>query len=157
MKKYLTFLLLISLAILSLSGCGNSNSENVSADSTLYIGYIDLEGNTLNLDEFEYIKQEDKERIEELGLTESDMPNGYYIHNESNDIQTFTIDEKTEFTFFDTGNLFVSEDDDKKYTTTNMEEFKKFLYGDNGKPIQTPFWVKVQGEKIISIEEEFVN
>ena len=26
-----------------------------------------------------------------------------------------------------------------------------------GKPIQTPFWVKVQGEKIISIEEEFVN
>ena len=143
--------------MLSLSGCGNSKSENVSPNSKLYIGYIDLEGDILKLDEFEYIKQEDKERIEELGLSEGDMPNGYYIHNESNEILSFTIDDQIEFTFYDTGNLFVAEDDNKKYTTTNIEEFKKFLSGDHNKSIKTPFWVKVRDDKVISVEEEFVN
>jgi hypothetical protein len=156
MKKTLTFIL-ISLLTLLISGCGDSSNEDVSTDSKKYIGYVTLEGNNLTLDEFEFIKQDDKERMEELGLTESDMPNGYYIYNESDETQSFTLDEQTEFTFFDTGNLFVSEEEDKKYTTTNIEEFKQFLYGDSNTPIQTPFWVDVQDGKVISVEEEFVN
>lgn len=156
MKKTLTFIL-ISLLTLLISGCRDSSNEYVSKDSEKYIGYVALDGNNIQLDDFEFIKQDDKERMEEFGLTESDMPNGYYIHNESEEIQSFTIDEQTKFTFFDTGNLFVTEEEDKKYTTTNIEEFKHFLYGDSNMPIKTPFWVDVQDGKVISVEEEFVN
>ncbi len=53
----------------------------------------------------------------------------------------------------DSGNLFVSEDDDKEYTTTNKEEFRKFLYGNDDVPRRTPFWINVQGEKVLSVIE----
>ena len=98
-------------------------------------------------------------KIKELGLTESDMPDGYYIQNTSEEVKTFILDDQTSYTFFDVGNLFVKEEDDKKYTTTSQDEFKTFLYGEKAgdDPRRTPFEVEVSAEKVISIQEIFVN
>ncbi|ADL05695.1 hypothetical protein [Lacrimispora saccharolytica] len=155
MKRILAFLLIVIL-LFSLISCKRSDNTQVT-QSKIYIGYIALDGDTLELDEFEFITQKDEERIKELNLSESDMPGGYYIYNESDETISFTIDDKTKFTFFDVGNLFVSEDDDKKYTTTDKEQFRKFLYGNRDIPAKTPFWVEVQGDKVISIIEEFIS
>jgi hypothetical protein len=69
----------------------------------------------------------------------------------------FTIDKDTKYIFFDVGNLFVKEEDDKKYTTTSKQEFITFLYGKKGIPRITPFKVEVTGDKVISVTEIFVN
>ncbi len=58
--------------------------------------------------------------------------------------------------FFDLGNLFVKEGDDKKYTTTDKEEFRQFLYGSDDVPRRTPFWIKVRGNTVLSVTEQFV-
>lgn len=54
----------------------------------LYIGHISIEKDTLYLDEVEWITDENQDRIKELELSQSDMPNGYYI---------YIIQEQTKF------------------------------------------------------------
>lgn len=154
MKKIIAMLLIffISLGLVSCKGASKEIGKN-----DLRIGYISLEDNTLYLDEFEWITSEDKERVKELGLSQQDMPNGYYIYNETEELVPFEINEKTVYNFFDVGNLFVLEDEDKKYSTTNKEEFIEFLYRDGDKPIKLPFWVEVKDRFVKSITEEFVN
>lgn len=129
------------------------NDKDLIEDEKLYSGYISLDNDTLELDEFEFITFEDKERMKELNLTDEYMPNGYYIYNESDELTYFDITSETEFTFFDLGNLFVKEEDDKKYTTTDKEEFRQFLYGSDDVPRITPFWIKVRGKTVLSVTE----
>lgn len=74
----------------------------------------------------------------------------------SSEIMIFIVDEEAEFTFYDVGNLFVAEEDDKKYTIKDIEEFRTFLYGDDDIPRGGPFGINVKGDRVISIEEEFV-
>ena len=43
---------------------------------------LSVEGDQLEADPAEYVGQEDRQRIQELHLTEAaDMPDGYYIYN----------------------------------------------------------------------------
>ncbi|ASA20520.1 hypothetical protein [Paenibacillus donghaensis] len=153
MKQILIIFLAIILSV-SLVSCSNESS----AEKQNYTGYIALEGNVLKIDDFEFIDSEDEDRVKELGLTIEDMPNGYYIHNISEDIKSFAVDDNTEYTFYDTGTLFVQDkDSDRIYTTKSKQEFMAFLYGDNEEPLINPFEVYTQGEKVISIKEIFVN
>ncbi|WOO37809.1 hypothetical protein R2R35_04735 [Anaerocolumna sp. AGMB13020] len=132
------------------------SNNDLKKEEKLYIGYISINNKTLALDEFEFITFEDKERMKELNLTDEYMPNGYYIYNESEELTYFKLNNKTEFTFFDLGNLFVKEVEDKKYTTSDKEEFRQFLYGNNDVARVTPFWVKVRGNTVLSVTEQFV-
>ena len=154
-------LILICLFILSVSslGCSETKPRTEPLEKKTYTGYISIDGNKLKLDDFEFITADDTQKIKELGLTESDMPDGYYIQNTSEEVKTFILDDQTSYTFFDVGNLFVKEEDDKKYTTTSQDEFKTFLYGEKAgdDPRRTPFEVEVSEEKVISIQEIFVN
>lgn len=76
MKQILIVFLAIILGV-PLVSCSNESS----AEKQSYTGYIALEGNVLTIDDFEFIKSEDEDRVKELGLTIEDMPNGYYIQN----------------------------------------------------------------------------
>lgn len=153
MKQILITFLAIILSM-SLVSCSNESS----AEMQNYTGYIALEGNVLKIDDFEFITSEDEDRVKELGLTITDMPNGYNIHNVSEDMKAFTVDNNTEYTFYDTGTLFVQDKDgDRIYTTNSKSEFMTFLYGDDEVPLKSPFEVYTQGEKVISIKEIFVN
>lgn len=157
MKK---ILIVIITSILFLTGCSRHGDKNTSDvnDYEMHIGYISLDSELVRLDEFEFIRQEDKKRIEELNLSQEDMPNGYYINNESEDINVFEVDNDAEFIFYDTGNIFVEENEDKKYLTKDIEEFKLFLYSNTNTPRRTPFWVGINKEGyVVIIEEEFVN
>lgn len=156
MKK-ISVLLIFVMLLFSLAACQESSDNEVSEETEKYIGdIVSLFGNSLNLNDYEFITDDDTDRISELGLTRNDMPNGYYIYDVSSEIMTFMVDEEAEYTFYDVGNTIVAEEDDKKHTTKDIEEFKTFLYGDDDIPRGGPFWINVKGDRVISIEEEFV-
>ncbi|WP_151736888.1 hypothetical protein [Paenibacillus tengchongensis] len=153
MKTISIVFLAIILSVFIVS-CSNESS----AERQHYAGYIALEEDTLKVNDFEFIKSEDAERVKALGLTDKDMPNGYYIYDTSDEIKVFTVDSHTEYTFYDTGTLFVEDKDGNRiYTTTSKQEFMTFLYGDHEVPLKSPFEIVTQGEKVISIKEIFVN
>ncbi len=122
-------------------------------------GYIVIENNLLYLDEVEIITMENKERIEELGLKDTDMPNGYSIYNADVEKQTFKLTNKTTYTFVDYNLLFVEEEDgDRLYTTAKKEEFIQHLnisYSDSPPAQKVPFFLEVKDGKVISITEKF--
>lgn len=123
-------------------------------------GYIILEENILYLDEVEVITTENKSRIAELDLKDSDMPNGYYIHNLSKEKTPFELTDKTSYTFTDYNLLFPENTEERRlYTTTNKEEFIQHLttsYSDNPPAQKVPFFIEVRDDKVISIMEEFI-
>jgi len=156
MKKLIIILFLTTYALL-LEGC-NSNKEQINPESL--VGYIVIEDNTLYLDEVEVITSEDVEKIAELGLKEeNDFPNGYYIHNPDSVITTYDLTDETVYNFVDFNLLFINDEDgDSSYTTTKKEEFIQHLstsYYDEPPAQKVPFFIKVEGSKVISITEKF--
>lgn len=116
------------------------------------IGYIQIAGDRLTLDEIEFITDEDTERMKELGLTESDMPDGYFIRNEDFELNSYRIGN-TAFTYINWGET----DPEKRIRTTRAAwEFMEYLstYTDNGAGI--PFWVEVMDGEVLSITEQYV-
>lgn len=156
MKRLFMFICILACSIIWIS-CSTDDNKTSQPEQQTITGYLFLEGNTLKVDEFEFITSADKERVKELKLSDADMPNGYYIHNESEDLTSYTLDESTQYIFYDTSNLFVKEEDDKKYATTSRQEFELFLYRGKDVPLHTPFRMVVQGNKVISVTEIFVN
>lgn len=156
MKKMLVILFTLAVSM-SFISCSQGDKGKSTTESHTYTGYISIEDDTLKIDDFEFITSEDEARVKELGLSQTDMPNGYYIHNESEEVKSFKIDKDTKYTFFDLGNLFVKEEDDKKYTTTSKQDFITFLYGEKGTPSRIPFEIVALRDTVISITEIFVN
>lgn len=150
----ISFCILLSLIMTS---CQKANSESVNENEE-YMGYItEINSKTLLLDDFEFITPKNEKRVKELGLTQNDMPNNYYIHNYSDDILSFKLTRKTEFTFYDMDNLFIVDSNHKKYTTSDVDEFREFLYSKSSRPRKFPFKVEVKRGKVVSIVEEVIN
>ena len=83
-------------------------------------GYIVFDGNIIYLDEVEIITREDKDRIAELGLKDSDMPNGYCIHNLSNEKTSFELTDETSYSFTDYNLLFVENPEGQQETEKSL-------------------------------------
>ncbi len=160
MKKGAVLLMAIIL-LFNLVGCqSNQSKQTVSGAYNLYEGYITVEDDKLLVNDFEFIDLADQYWIETLELTEEDMPNGYYIHDISDERLTFTLSEETRYNFYDTGAQFVSEDSESRmYTTTNLNDFlTKFGADGNGDFGKTPFEIQVlEDGQVLSISEIFVN
>ncbi|NLY21427.1 MAG: hypothetical protein GXZ08_09120 [Tissierellia bacterium] len=162
MKKTLYILLAMMLLLV---GCGKSS---VIKDEKCITGKMEsINENTIEIDEFEFLlldDENDEKRIDELGIDISDNPNWYEIYNESEETIELIVDENTVFTFYDVGNLFVEETEDKLYTTKNFEEFKEFAeikvpseLHPNATVIGTLFEFVLDGDRIVSMTEIWVN
>ena len=152
--KQIGLVFLLSIVSLALFACNHTEADNPKKN--LYIGHISIEEDTLSLDEVEWITGENQDRIKELGLSQSDMPNGYLIYNPSPDTVSFKIDEDTEYNFVAFESLsFYKEGEDRNYRTTNIEEFLEFL--DYVKTDAAVFWVEVNDGIVVSIKEQFIN
>ncbi|TJX15444.1 hypothetical protein E9840_03355 [Tissierella creatinini] len=93
-------------------------------------GYIVIEDNELHFLHFIIVKMEDKERMEELNLTEEDMPNGYAIIRKNQADETYELANEVEYIFTDTNINFIEEsksEGDRLYTTTKKDEFLTHL------------------------------
>ena len=103
-----------------------------------------------------WITDENQNRIKELGFSQSDMPNGYYINNPSTDTVSFKIAKDTEYNFVALESLsFYKEGEDRNYSTTKKEEFMEFL--NNVRTDRVVFSVEVKDGFVVSIKEQFTN
>lgn len=125
----------------------------------VYEGYLTVKDNQLIVDEIKFIDLADKYWIDSLNLTEEDMTNGYYIYNPSDEKLTFTLNDETRYDFYDTGALFISEDNETRmYTTQEVSELLKKFDAGNGELGKTPFEIQVlEDGRVISIREIFIN
>lgn len=154
MKKIIT-VLLISLISLLIVSCKQDDIDY--NNNGLYIGHINIEKDTLYLDEIEWITNENEDRIKELKLTQSDMPNGYYMYNPSSDTVSFELIDNAVYNFIDWGNDFVGMNEDRNYSTTSKEDFIEYLNTYVDKAAKVPFWVDIKDGHVISVTEQFVN
>lgn len=161
MKKSI-ILLFAGLLLFSVVGCNKNEVKGPKSEVELLVGYMIIEGDTLHFDEVEIVKMEDKERMQELDLKDSDMVNTYVIINENQEETTFELADEVEYIFTDINLNFIKKSEsegDRIYHTTKKDEFLKHLgeYNLNDTPLseQTiPYFIKVQDGKVISIEEK---
>ncbi len=117
-----------------------------------------LDDGTVVLDAVEFITPADTDRMAELGLTEADFPNGYYIHNEDENTDEYTLSEDAEFHFTDWNRNFVEEDaEDLKISTKDRAVFEEYMqpYLENASKI--PFFFRLDGNQVSSITEEVLT
>ena len=149
------------MLVFYLAGCqGNQLKQTASGAYNLYEGYLTVDDDRLLVNDFEFIDLADRYWIDTLGLTAEDMPDGYYIHDTSDELLTFSLSEETRYNFYDTGAQFVSDDNEKRlYTTINLDDFlAKFDADGDGDLGKTPFEVQVlEDGRVLSISEIFVN
>ena len=119
-------------------------------------GFIrEIDDGKVILDAVEFITPADTDRMAELGLTEADFPNGYYIHNEDENTDEYTLSEDTEYNFIDWNRDFAEDDaGDLKISTKDSSVFEEYLkpYLENGSKI--PFFFELDGNQVSSITEE---
>lgn len=155
MKKSIV-LLFIVLLVFPLLGC-TATIEEIEES----IGYIVIEDNFLHFHQVEILKIEDKERMNELNLTEKDMPNGYAILRTNQADETYELADEVKYIFTDTNLNFIEESEaegNRLYTTTKKDEFFIHLGDSNNNPLseqKTPYFIKIQNGEVISIEEKF--
>lgn len=144
------------MALVCLALCSCNPAAGDTGKNGVLTGHISIEGDTLYVDEVEWITTENAERMQELNLAESDMPNGYYIHNPSTDKITFQISESMEYHFVALESLsFFKEGEDRNYSTTKKEEFMEFLNSVDAERVV--FTVEIKDGVAVKITEIFTN
>ena len=99
--------------------------------------------------------------MNELNLTEKDMPNGYSILRKNQADETYELADEVKYIFTDTNLNFIEESEaegNRLYTTTKKDEFFIHLGDSNNNPLseqKTPYFIKIQNGEVISIEEKF--
>ncbi len=81
----------------------------------------------ITVDIVEYIPEDDTKRLKELGVTEDDMWDGFYIHNPDEELTAWKYSEDAVFTFIDWAGEFTGGLYPLYYTTTSVEEFCRYV------------------------------
>lgn len=115
-----------------------------------------LDARRITIDPVEWITTDDTQRIKELGLTESDMPDGYYIYNPSQSRTSLQLTENTIYRFIDWGRDFVQSDstDEPTFETTDLQQFLKYLATYTNSEPGMPFFIDVRDGIVERIVEE---
>ena len=113
----------------------------------------EIKGNKIIVDAAEYVSKEDTKRIKELNLTDFDMPNGYYIHNTEVVLEEQTLTETSTYSFIDWKNDFVEFGEDRRFDTTDKEDFIKYLNSYENSQPKMPFFLDIADGKVIKITE----
>lgn len=116
-----------------------------------------IDGEQLIVDRAEWITSDDTARMKKLGLTEDDMPDGYYIHNPSQSRTVFQLTEHTLYHFIDWNRDFTQPDTSSSHPvveTTDLEQFRKYLDTYNDSMPGMPFFIEVKDGVVEKIAEE---
>ena len=126
--------------------------ENMSGYTPVLIKSFD--GETMVVDPVEYITTDDTERIALLELDpEFDLPSGYYIHNETEESISLKVSGAV-FEFVDWNRQFTKPDGDLFYETSSAAEFLQYCGTyDGGIPANTPFFLNINGNKLLKLKE----
>ena len=98
---------------------------------------------------------EHAERVNELELTEEDMPDGYYIYNPDQETIIWELNGQTVYTFIDWNGGFTGSDYPKQYTTTDAEEFHRYIETYDDAAPGMPFFFQVEDGVVKMVLEKF--
>ena len=136
---------------------GVSEPTFTDQDGTVYIAAFlkDMTENSITVDVIEYVTSDNTERVNELGLTERDMPDGYYIYNPEQETVIWELNEQTVYSFIDWNRDFTGPDDPKEYTTMNTEEFHRYIETYDDAAPGMPFFFLVEDGVVKMVLEKF--
>ena len=139
-----------------ISGEG-SESTYTDQDGTVYVAAFlkDTTENSITVDVIELVTSDNAERVNELGLTEEDMPDGYYIHNPKQETVMWKLNEQTVYTFIDWDGDFTGSDYPEEYTTTDIEEFHRYIETYDDAAPGMPFFFQVEDGVVKMVLEKF--
>lgn len=102
---------------------------------------------SIGFDLVEWITSGDTDTIAELGITEEDMPGGFYIHNANESAVFFVVDE-------DAGFIILDLEKDVAYKEVDLETFKDYL--SQSADFTPPYLVTVKDGFIVEMKEQYV-
>ncbi|MBE6572054.1 MAG: hypothetical protein E7656_07395 [Ruminococcaceae bacterium] len=145
MKK-LFAIVFAMVCVFSFSGCQKtpSSTETETSNKTI-IGYIaELNNETVSFDEIEWVTVPG-ERATELGITDDDAANGFYIHNEESVTTEYDIADKCVVCILDW-----------KFETQQIE-FVNFIeiFEQTGNAL-IPYILTIENGNVINIEEHYI-
>ncbi len=130
-------IVIVSFLTSFVAGCAK-NPEIINTIG--YISNIDKIKGTLDFDEIEWIKPEDKNKIEELGLNvQDDFPSGFYINNRDKTKENYKISKNATFEFIDWKDEFKSKSVSLDEFVSQYNEFYKTFHEPFGEECTTPY------------------
>ncbi len=151
MKKVFLFVLAM-ICMFSFCACNSNTGKENETEICAFVK--EIKDDVIVVDIAEYISSEDTERMKELSLTEFDMLNGYYINNTEIELEEFKLTEETVYNFIDWKNDFVAEGADRAFSTTNVEDFIKYISTYENSEPKMPFFFEISGNEVVSITEK---
>ena len=136
---------------------GVSEPTFTDQDGTVYVAAFlkNMTENNITVDVIEFVTSDNAERVNELGLTERDMPDGYYIYNPEQETVIWELNEQTVYTFIDWYGDFTGPDDSKVYTTMNTEEFHRYIETYDDAAPGMPFFFQVEDGVVKMVLEKW--
>lgn len=131
--------------LMLLEGLGSVVPSVYEGTKGLYY-IVGVGGDSLFLDEVEWVTLQTPERAAELGLNDDDMPSGFYIYNEKESQMECSFAEECSFTILDWQNGYRVTKVDKQ-AFLDMIDSREFL---------PPFTVKIADGKMVSIWEQYL-
>ena len=147
MKK-LFAIVFVMVCVFSFSGCEKtpSSTEPETSIKTI-IGYIkELHNEAVSFDEIEWVTVPG-ERATELGITDEDAPNGFYIHDEESVTTEYDIADECVICILDWENNFVTKQ-------IELVNFIDILEQRGSIPI--PYMLIIEDGNVINIEEHYI-
>jgi len=122
----------------------------------LYVAALfkEMTESTVTVDVIEFITDADVERIKELNLTENEMPDGYYIYNQDTETVTWNLDSQTVYMFIDWNGDFTGSEYPEEYTTTDLQEFRKYIETYQDAAPGMPFFFQIENGVVRLIWEK---
>ena len=126
-------------------------------DGTVYVAAFlkDTTENSITVDVIEFVTSDNAERVNELELTEEDMPDGYYIYNPDQETIIWELNGQTVYTFIDWNGGFTGSDYPEEYTTTDAEEFHRYIETYDDAEPGMPFFFQVEDGVVKMVLEKF--
>ncbi|WP_281192354.1 M56 family metallopeptidase [Paenibacillus borealis] len=115
-----------------------------------FLGYVTgltMDSGTLNLDQVEWLTLEDSGRFAALGITEEDLPGGFYILNKYKINDPYTVTEETEYKLIDRENPGSLQSVSKAEFIAYYEQFTDFA---------PPCMITVSNDEVKSVTEVYV-
>ncbi|MEE0944531.1 MAG: hypothetical protein UIM24_03665 [Clostridia bacterium] len=153
MKKVLLSIL-VMICMFSVCACNNDTAVENKTEICAFVK--EIKDNVIVVDIAECVTAEDTERIAELKLTDFDMVNGYYINNTEVVLEEYTLTQETVYNFIDWKNDFVEDGNSREFSTTNKEDFIKYLNAYENSQPKMPFFFDIADNEVISITEKIM-
>lgn len=113
-------------------------------EELVYIGW--LRGRSCAFDPVEWVEVP-SERADELDITEEDAPSGFYVYNETKDIDKRPIDDNCRFQILDWENNY----EPKNVTQEEMEQIME-----ERKDLNIPYKIRIDNNYITAVTEQYV-